>query len=77
MNKTEILGLLIAFFGIVVLVFYPLYISIQETEIPVEIRVGTLALVIGFLIIIMALVRERIIDYRTEQEDKKSRGVKK
>lgn len=74
MNKTEIFGLLLIILAIVILagygLGYGLYVFVQAAEIPALIRIGVVALVIGFLIILLSLVRERLLDMQHEKLNK-------
>lgn len=70
MNKTEIFGLLLIILAIVILAGYGLYVFVQAAEIPALIRIGVVALVIGFLIILLSLVRERLLDMQHEKLNK-------
>jgi len=70
MNKIEIFGIIMIIFAAVVLAGYGLYAFVQAAEIPALIRIGIVALVMGFLIILLSLVRERLLDMQHEKLNK-------
>ncbi len=70
MDKTEAFGAVLVLFAAVVLAGYGVYAFVQATDIPVLIRVGVVALIAGFLIILLSLVRERLLDIRRERSGK-------
>jgi hypothetical protein len=67
MNKAELIGSLLVITGILVLAGYGLFLFAQSAEIPLLIRLGIVALFTGFLIVLLSLVRERIIDVQKEK----------
>jgi hypothetical protein len=69
MDKTQLAGAVILISGILVIAGYMLQLFIRETEIPLEIRVGITAIFSGFIIILLSLVRERIMDIQKEKSN--------
>ncbi|MBN2330305.1 MAG: hypothetical protein JXC85_00670 [Candidatus Aenigmarchaeota archaeon] len=67
MNRAETTGVLLVSFAIVILAGYALYLFVQASEVPAVIRLGVVALVIGFLVILISVIRERLIDLRKEK----------
>ncbi len=68
MKKTEILGIVLVILGAFLLAGYPLYLFVQSPGIPAIVRLGVVALFVGFLVIILSLVRERLMDVRKEKQ---------
>ena len=60
MKPLNILGLIILFIGIFVLIGFWLYKFFESTEIPLIIRGGIVAIILGVIIILISLVRERL-----------------
>jgi hypothetical protein len=67
MNKIETMGMLFILLGILCLIGYGIYIFIRITEIPIAIRIGITALMTGILIVLLALVKERLQDIKKEK----------
>jgi len=60
MKPLNILGLVILFIGIFVLIGFWLYKFFESTEIPLIIRGGIIAIILGVIIILISLIRERL-----------------
>ena len=60
MKPLNILGLIILFIGIFVLIGFWLYKFFESTEIPLIIRGGIIAIILGVIIILISLIRERL-----------------
>ncbi len=60
MKPLNILGLIVLFIGIFVLIGFWLYKFFESTEIPLIIRGGIVAIILGVIIILISLVRERL-----------------
>lgn len=60
MKQIDALGIGFVILGIVVLLVYGLYVFIMSTGIPYFVRIGAILLVIGIVIVLVSLVRERI-----------------
>lgn len=73
MKKIEILGALLIILGIVILIGYSMYLFVQATDIPPVIRIGITALMIGILVILLSVLRERLLDIQREKLNKKGR----
>ncbi len=68
MKKTEIAGIILVILGAFLLAGYPLYLFVQSPGIPAIVRLGVIALFVGFLVILLSLVRERFMDVRKEKQ---------
>jgi len=60
MKFLNILGLTLFSLGIVVLVGFGLYKFFQDTTIPAIIRYGIIAVILGVIIILISLIKERL-----------------
>ena len=60
MKPLNILGLIILFIGIFILFGFWLYKFFENTEIPLIIRGGIIAIILGVIIILISLIRERL-----------------
>jgi len=60
MKFLNILGLTLFSLGIVVLVGFGLYKFFQDTTVPVIIRYGIIAVILGVVIILISLIKERL-----------------
>ena len=70
MDRIEVAGMGLIIFAIVVLTGYGLYMFVQATGIPAIIRLGIVALIVGFLVILLSVMRERLLDLQREKPDK-------
>lgn len=68
MKKTEIAGIILVILGAFLLAGYPLYLFVQSPGIPAIVKLGIVALFVGFLVILLSLVRERFMDVRKEKQ---------
>ncbi len=62
MKSFEVLGSIMIILGACVLTGYGMYLFIQAQDVPVIIRIGTVALFAGILIILLSLVKERVME---------------
>ncbi|TFB09103.1 hypothetical protein E3V08_01195 [Candidatus Atribacteria bacterium MT.SAG.1] len=60
MKFLNILGLTLFSFGIIALVGFGLYKFFQDTTIPAIIRYGIVAMILGTIIILTSLIKERL-----------------
>jgi len=60
MKFLNILGLTLFSLGIMVLVGFGLYKFFQDTTVPVIIRYGIIAVILGVVIILISLIKERL-----------------
>lgn len=60
MKPLNILGLIIFFAGILALAGFGLYKFFEDTTIPVVVRLGIIAIILGIIIILISLIRERL-----------------
>jgi len=60
MKFLNILGLTLFSLGIMVLVGFGLYKFFQDTTVPAIIRYGIIAVILGVMIILISLVKERL-----------------
>jgi len=60
MKFLNILGLTLFSLGIVVLVGFGLYKFFQDTTVPAIIRYGIIAVILGVMIILISLIKERL-----------------
>ncbi len=60
MKPLNILGLIVLFIGIFILIGFWLYKFFESTEIPLIIRGGIIAIILGVIIILISLIRERL-----------------
>ena len=60
MKPLNILGLTIFFGGLLTIVGYGLFKFFEDTTIPVVVRLGIIAIILGIIIILISLIRERI-----------------
>lgn len=70
MNRIEIAGILLIIFAFVILLGYGLYMFVQATDVPAIIRLGIVALVVGFMVILLSVIRERLLDLQREKSIK-------
>ena len=59
MKPLNILGLTILFAGVAALVGYGLYEFFRDSSIPVVVRLGIIAIILGIIIILASLIKER------------------
>ncbi len=76
MDKIQTLGIVILAVGLLMFPAYGIYVlsgRIQElvSEVPIAIRVGIFLLFSGFVIVMISLIRERIVDWRKEKKTKR------
>ena len=64
MDKMQTIGVIAFLAGIIMLTAYGLYIFLIAEEIPLIIRVGIAVMSIGIVIVIVALIRERLQDIK-------------
>ncbi|GEM_PF-1839031 len=76
MKKIDTLGVLFILGGIAIFVVYGFYRFLEAENIPWFIRIGTAAVVIGVLIVLLSLIRERIMETKGLKKEKKSRPGK-
>ena len=60
MKPLNILGLTIFFAGVLVLIGFSLYKFFEDSTIPAIVRYGIIAVILGVIIILISLIRERI-----------------
>ena len=60
MKPLNILGLIIFFAGVFALIGFGLYKFFEDSTIPVIVRYGIIAVILGVIIILISLIRERI-----------------
>lgn len=60
MKPLNILGLTIFFAGVLVLIGFGLYKFFEDSTVPVIVRYGIIAVILGIIIILISLIRERI-----------------
>lgn len=60
MKPLNILGLTIFSAGILVLIGFGLYKFFEDSTVPVIVRWGIIAVILGVIIILISLIRERI-----------------
>lgn len=60
MKQIDALGVGFVVLGIVILLVYGLYVFLMSAEIPYFVRIGAILLVIGVVIVLLSLVREKI-----------------
>ncbi|MBZ9577591.1 hypothetical protein KJA13_00950 [Patescibacteria group bacterium] len=60
MKPLNVLGLIVFFIGIFILIGFGLYKFFENTEIPFIVRWGIIAIILGVIIILISLIRERI-----------------
>ena len=70
MKRIEIAGILLIIFAFVILTGYGLYMFVQAADVPAIIRLGIVALVVGFLVILLSVIRERLLDLQREKQKK-------
>ena len=67
MKPLNILGLTILSAGVLILVGFGLYKFFEDTEIPQPVRWGIIAIILGVIIILISLIKERLKDRKKEQ----------
>jgi multisubunit Na+/H+ antiporter MnhC subunit len=70
MKRIEVAGTGLIIFALLVLTGYALFMFVQATEVPAIIRLGIVALAVGFLVILLSVIRERLLDLQREKPDK-------
>lgn len=70
MNRVEFAGTIMIMFAIVILAGYGLYMFVQASDVPAVIRLGIVALVVGFLVILLSVTRDRLLDLQREKKKK-------
>ena len=60
MKPLNILGLIIFFAGLLALVGFSLYKFFEDSTIPVVVRWGIIAIILGVIIILVSLIKERL-----------------
>ena len=60
MKPLNILGLIVFFAGVFVLIGFALYKFFEDSTIPAIVRYGIIAVILGVIIILISLIRERI-----------------
>jgi len=60
MKPLNILGLTIFFAGVLVLIGFSLYKFFEDSTIPAIVRYGIIAVILGVIIILISLIKERI-----------------
>jgi hypothetical protein len=60
MKFLNILGLTLFFLGTIILISFGLYEFFRDTTIPTIIRYGIIAVILGIIIIISSLIKERL-----------------
>ncbi len=60
MKPLNILGLTVFFAGVLVLIGFALYKFFEDSSIPAIVRYGIIAVILGVIIILISLIRERI-----------------
>jgi len=62
MKPLNILGLIIFFVGLFAIVFFGLYKFFEDSTVPVLIRWGIGAIILGVIILLFSLIKEKIKD---------------
>ncbi|MCD4762374.1 hypothetical protein K8R32_05475 [bacterium] len=60
MKPLNILGLTFFFAGLLTLAGFGLYKFFEDTTIPVVVRLGLIAIILGIIIILISLIKERL-----------------
>ena len=60
MKPLNILGLTILFAGILILISFGLYKFFEDSTIPTVVRLGIIAIILGIIIILTSLIKERL-----------------
>ena len=60
MKSLNILGLTIFFAGLLVLIGFGLYKFFEDSTIPTIVRWGIIAIILGVIIILISLIKERL-----------------
>ena len=60
MKGLNILGLIIFFAGLLAIFGYGLYKFFEDTSVPIVIRFGIIAIILGIIIILISLIKERL-----------------
>ena len=70
MDRIEFAGAILIMFAIFILTGYGLYMFVQAADVPIIIRIGIVALVVGFLVILLSVTRERLMQLQIEKRRK-------
>lgn len=70
MKDIQLLGVALLILGILVVAGYGLYHFAMEEEIPLFMRAGVMAVILGIAVILASLVRERLMDLKKENQYK-------
>jgi len=62
MKRIEVFGSVLIIFGTGILSGYGMYLFVQAQDVPVIIRLGTVALFAGIMVILLSLVKERVLE---------------
>lgn len=62
MKRIEVFGSVLIIFGTGILSGYGMYLFVQAQDVPVIIRLGTVALFAGILVILLSLIKERVLE---------------
>lgn len=62
MKRIEVFGSVLIIFGTGILSGYGMYLFVQAQDVPVIIRLGTVALFAGILVILLSLIKERLLE---------------
>jgi len=60
MKPLNIIGLTIFFAGLLAIAGYGLFKFFEDTTIPVVVRLGIIAIILGIIIILISLIKERL-----------------
>ena len=60
MKPLNILGLTIFFAGIFILISFGLYKFFEDSTIPIVVRLGVVAIILGIIIILASLIKEKL-----------------
>jgi uncharacterized integral membrane protein len=70
MKDSQFLGIVLFVLGILIIAGYGLYYFAIEDEIPLFIRAGVAAIILGIVVILISLIRERLMDLKKEEQYK-------
>lgn len=60
MKPLNILGLIVFFAGVLILTGFGLYNFFEDTEIPQIVRWGIIAIILGIIVLLISLIKERL-----------------
>jgi len=69
MKSIQLLGVALLILGIIILSGYGLYLFATAEGVPLVITVAIVVIVLGFIILLLSLVRERLTDIKRERHE--------